>query len=45
MSDYKGTALMGHALLRAKALLADKDHDADWFRAALDERGIVACIP
>jgi transposase len=45
MSDYKGAALMIDALPRAKALLADRGCDADWFRAALAERGIAACIP
>ena len=45
MSDYKGAALMIDALPRAKALLADRGYDADWFRAALDARGIAACIP
>jgi transposase len=28
-----------------KALLADRGHDADWFRTALEQRGIAACIP
>lgn len=45
MSDYKGAALMIDALPRAKALLADRGYDTDWFRAALAERGIAACIP
>ena len=45
MSDYKGTALMIDALPRAKTLLGDKSYDADWFRAALDDRKITACIP
>lgn len=45
MSDYKGAALMIHAFPKAKALLADRGYDADWFRAALAERGIAACIP
>lgn len=45
MSDYKGAALMIDALPKAKALLADRGYDADWFRAALAERGIAACIP
>ena len=45
MSDYKGAALMIDALPRAKALLADRGYDADWFRAALTERGITPCIP
>jgi len=30
---------------QAKELLADKGYDSDWFRHALDARGIAACIP
>ena len=45
MSDYKGAALMLNALPRAKEFLGDKVYDADWFRQALAERGITACIP
>ena len=45
MSDYKGAALMIHALPRAKALLGDRGYDADWFRNALIEMGISPCIP
>jgi len=45
MSDYKGAALMIDALPAAKVLLADKGYDANWFRDALAERGIAACIP
>jgi transposase len=45
MSDYKGAALMIDAFPKAKTLLADRGYDADWFRAALAERGIAACIP
>lgn len=45
MSDYKGAALMLDALPRAKALLGDRGYDADWFRKALAERDIAACIP
>ncbi|MFK4875062.1 IS5 family transposase [Novosphingobium sp. ZW T3_23] len=45
MSDYKGAALMLDALPRAKALLGDRGYDADWFRKALAERNITACIP
>ena len=33
------------AMPKAKELLADKGYDADWFRAALPERGIAVCIP
>lgn len=45
MSDYKGAALMLDALPKAKTLLGDRGYDAGWFRNALAERGIVACIP
>lgn len=45
MSDYKGAAQMLHALPKAKTLLADKGYDADWFRDALAQRKIEACIP
>lgn len=45
MSDYKGAALMIDAFPKAKVLLADRGYDADWFRHALAERGIAACIP
>jgi transposase len=45
MSDYKGAALMIDAFPKAKTLLADRGYDADWFRAALEQRGIAPCIP
>ena len=45
MSDDKGAALMIDALPRAKALLADRGYDAEWFRAAPIKRGIKSCIP
>ena len=45
MSDYKGAALMLPAMPKAKQLVADKDYDADWFRTALANRRIGACIP
>lgn len=45
MSDYKGAARMLHAFPKAKTLLADKGYDADWFRDALAQRKITACIP
>lgn len=44
MSDYKGAALMLPVLPKAKELLGDKGYDAGWFRAALAQRGITACI-
>jgi transposase len=45
MSDYKGAALMCEALPRAKTLLADRGYDAQWFRQALLNQGIIPCIP
>jgi transposase len=45
MSDYKGAALMMAALPPAKAMLADRGYDADWFRSALLARGITPLHP
>ena len=45
MSDCKGAALMLDVLPKAKTMLGDKGYDADWFRDALNERGIIPCIP
>jgi putative transposase len=45
MSDYKGAALLLPVLPKAKELLGDRGYDADWFRAALREKGITPCIP
>ncbi|WP_156139728.1 IS5 family transposase [Sphingomonas sp. 35-24ZXX] len=45
MSDYKGAAMMIDALPSSKAMLGDRGYDADWFRTALAERGMIACIP
>ena len=45
MSDYNGARLIVDALPPAKHLLADRGYDADWFREALQEKGIKPCIP
>lgn len=45
VSDYTGAAALLSSLPPAKALLADKGYDADWFRDALADRKIEACIP
>ena len=37
ISDYKGAVMMVDAFPKAKALLADRGYDADWFRAALEQ--------
>ena len=45
MSDHKGARLILDALPPAKALLADRGYDSNWFRAALVKRGCTPCIP
>jgi len=45
MSDYKGARLVVDVLPPAKHLLADRGYDADWFREALQGKGIEPCIP
>jgi transposase len=45
MSDYKGARMLLPSLPKAKTLIADRDYDAAWFRAALRAKGITACIP
>ncbi len=45
VSDYIGArALLGN-LPKADWLLGDRGYDADWFRDALQDKGIRACIP
>lgn len=43
ISDYIGAALLDE-LQKAQWLLADRGYDADWFRDALEEKGIKPCI-
>ncbi|WP_144038974.1 IS5 family transposase [Gemmobacter megaterium] len=45
VSDYTGAAAMLSSLPTADWLLADRGYDADWFRDALKDKGIRACIP
>ena len=45
MSDAKGALDLLGSLPPAKMLPGDKGYDADWFNAALAERGISARIP
>jgi len=45
MSDYKGAALTLDALPPAKEMLADRGYDSDWYRQALQAKGISPCIP
>lgn len=44
-SDYLGARVLLPSLPQAKMLLADRGYDAGWFRGALADRGIAACIP
>ena len=45
VSDYTGAAALLDELPKAKWLLADRGYDADWFRDALQAKGINPCIP
>ena len=45
VSDYTGAAALLDDLPKAKWMLADRGYDADWFREALQDKGIRACIP
>ncbi len=44
-SDYTGAAALVRSLPPAKALLADRGYDANWFRNALIDMNIKPCIP
>src|SRR5690606_35012227 len=45
VSDYTGAAALLDTLPKAQWLLGDRGYDADWFRDALQEKGITPCIP
>jgi transposase len=45
VSDYIGAAALLDELPKAQWLLGDRGYDADWFREALQEKGIKPCIP
>nr|WP_248632990.1 IS5 family transposase [Cereibacter changlensis] len=45
VSDYTGAAALLGSLPAAEWLIADRGYDADWFRAALKDKGIRPCIP
>lgn len=45
VSDHTGAAALLSSLPSAQWLLADRGYDADWFREALQDRGIRQCIP
>jgi hypothetical protein len=45
VSDYSGAAALLSSLPSAHWLFADRGYDADWFRDALKDAGIMPCIP
>ena len=45
VSDYTGAAALLDSLPRAQWLLGDRGYDADWFRDALQAKGVTPCIP
>ena len=45
VSDDTGAAALLDDLLKAQWLLADRGYDADWYRDALQAKGITPCIP
>ncbi|WP_319544250.1 IS5 family transposase [Ruegeria conchae] len=45
VSDYTGARILVNNLPSADWLLGDRGYDADWFREALNDRGIKPCIP
>ena len=45
ISDYAGAAALLNELPKAQWMLADRGYDADWFRDALQQKGIKPCIP
>ena len=44
-SDYIGARALCDSLPDVDWLLGDRGYDADWFREALKDKGIHACIP
>lgn len=45
VSDYIGARALLSSLPKVEWLLGDRGYDADWFRDALKDKGIRACIP
>ena len=45
VSDHIGARALCRRLPDVDWLLGDRGYDADWFRAALQDKGIRACIP
>ncbi|BCA61322.1 transposase [Sphingomonas sp. HMP9] len=44
VSDYTGAAALLNDLPKAQRLLGDRAYDTDWFRDALQAKGIEPCI-
>ena len=44
VSDYIGALALVSSLPKVDWLLGDRSYDADWFRDALKDKGIRACI-
>jgi len=44
-SEYPSAAALLDDLLKAQWMLADRGYDADWYRDALQAKGIMPCIP
>ena len=44
VSDYTGAAALLDDMPKAQWLLGDRGYDADWFRDALQAKGIQSCI-
>ena len=44
-SDYIGARALLDGLPPADYMLADRGYDADWYREALEDKGITPCIP
>ena len=42
-SDYIGARALLDGLPPAKHMLADRGYDADWYREALENKGIIPC--
>jgi transposase len=45
VSDYIGARALLNSMPNVDWLLRDRGYDADWFRDALKDKGIRACIP
>jgi transposase len=45
VSDYTGAAALLDDLPKAQWMLGDRGYDADWYRDALQAKGITPCIP